>query len=329
MKVASPRPVAASQAVAPAPAAARRAVRGPARTRSRGGRRARWPSFRWVAAAVIVIGWLVYFPVVDNFIISTTHEDIYTGQITFVGFANYTKLLHDPVVWRSLFNNAAYAVLSIVFQVIGALVLAAMVESLPTPRWQKFWRALYFVPSAISITVCGLLFYFIYQPDIGILNGLLSAVGLDGLAHSWLGDPHTAIYGVIAMSQWQGFGYSTLLFAVAMQKIPKDFYDAASIDGAGPLRRSVHITFPLVREMTGLMVIVTITGAFQVFNEVMVMTAGGPNNSSQVLGTWLYQQGFIENDFGYGAAIGVVVFFLTMLAGIAQLWYTRRRRVQW
>ena len=108
------------------------------------------------------------------------------------------------------------------------------------------------------------------------------------------------------MSQWQGFGYSTLLFAIAIQKIPRELYDAATMDGAGALRRLWSITLPLTREMTGLMVIITVTGAFQVFNEVMVMTAGGPNNSSQVLGTWLYQQGFNENNFGYGAAIAAV-----------------------
>jgi raffinose/stachyose/melibiose transport system permease protein len=99
------------------------------------------------------------------------------------------------------------------------------------------------------------------------------------------------------------------------------------MDGAGMWRRLWNITFPLTREMTGLMVIITITGAFQVFNEVMVMTGGGPNNSSQVLGTWLYQQGFIENDFGYGAAIASVIFVITLLTGFGQLWYTKRRRV--
>jgi raffinose/stachyose/melibiose transport system permease protein len=130
------------------------------------------------------------------------------------------------------------------------------------------------------------------------------------------------------MSQWQGFGYSTLLFAIAIQKIPREFYDAAIIDGAGPFRRLWNVTFPLTREMTGLMIIITVTGAFQVFNEVMVMTAGGPNNSSQVLGTWLYQQGFMENNFGYGAAIAAVIFVVTMLTGTAQLIYTRKRRVQ-
>ena len=285
-------------------------------------------SFRWAAVAVIVLGWFVYYPIVDNFIVSTTDEDIFTGEVTDIGLANYQKLWDDPVVWVALGNNIAYALLSIVFQVFGAFLLAAIIEGLESERAKRFWRAVYFIPSAISITVTGLLFYFIYQPDIGLLDALLKAVGLASWARSWLGDEHTAIYSIIAMSQWQGFGYSTLLFAIAIQRIPRDYYDAAVIDGAGPLVRLWNVTFPLTREMTGLMIIITVTGAFQVFNEVMVMTEGGPNNSSQVLGTWLYQQGFSENNFGYGAAIAAVIFAVTMLTGTAQLIYTRRRRVQ-
>jgi len=285
-------------------------------------------SFRWVAVAVIVLGWFVYYPIVDNFIVSTTNEDIFTGEVTNIGLANYQRLLGDPVVWTALWNNFAYAVISIVFQVFGAFLLAAIIEGLYSERAKRFWRAVYFVPSAISITVTGLLFYFIYQPEIGLLDALLRGLGLDSWVRPWLGDEKTAIYAIIAMSQWQGFGYSTLLFAIAIQKIPREYYDAAVVDGAGPLIRLWNVTFPLTREMTGLMIIVTVTGAFQVFNEVMVMTAGGPNNSSQVLGTWLYQQGFMENDFGYGAAIAAVIFVVTMLTGTAQLIYTRRRRVQ-
>nr|WP_246315454.1 sugar ABC transporter permease [Kineococcus aurantiacus] len=235
----------------------------------------------------------------------------------------------DPVFWRSLRNNIAYAVVSVVVQVFGALLLAALVESLRSDRWRRALRAVYFIPSAISITVAGLLFYFLYEPNLGLLNAALGGLGLDGLEHAWLGDSGTAVYAVIAMSQWQGFGYSTLLFALAIQRIPPEIMEAAALDGVGPVRRFLQITAPLVGEMTSLMVIVTISGAFQVFNEVMVMTSGGPDNSSQVLGTWLYQSGFVQNDFGYAAAIAVVVFFVTFLVALAQLALGRRRRVEW
>lgn len=284
-------------------------------------------SLRWILVAFVLILCFVYYPIIDNFIVSTTNQDIFTGETSYIGLNNYRRLGDDPIVWSAICNNALYAILSAIFQVFGAFVLAAIIEGLQEEKWRRFWRAVYFVPSAISITVTGLLFYFIYQPDIGLLDSALKVTGLGALSRAWLGEEGTAIYAIIAMSQWQGFGYSTLLFAIAIQKIPRELYDAAIMDGAGMWRRLWNITFPLTREMTGLMVIITITGAFQVFNEVMVMTGGGPNNSSQVLGTWLYQQGFIENDFGYGAAIASVIFVLTLLTGFAQLWYTKRRRV--
>jgi len=285
-------------------------------------------SFRWLLFSLILLLCFVYYPIIDNFIVSTTKQDIFAKRTDFVGFDNYRRLYSDPIVWSALANNTLYAIISVLFQVFGAFVLAAMIEGLERESWRAFCRAVYFIPSAISITVTGLLFYFIYQPDMGLIDWALTYFGLRDWSHAWLGEPQTAIYAVILMSQWQGFGYSTLLFAIAIQKIPREFYDAAIMDGAGATRRLWHITFPLTREMTGLMIIITITGSFQVFNEVMVMTAGGPNNSSHVLGTWLYQKGFIENDFGYGAAIASVIFLVTLTTGFAQLWYTKNRRVQ-
>ncbi|GIH79548.1 carbohydrate ABC transporter permease [Planobispora longispora] len=283
----------------------------------------------WVVPALVLVGVFVYLPLVQNLQFSTLEWDIYSGSREYIGFDNYRRLLDDPVFWSSFGNNLLYAVISIAVQVFGALVLAALIESIRSERWRRSLRAIYFVPSAISLTVAGLLFYFIYEPSLGPLNHLLRAVGLGELAQAWLGQESTAMTAIIAMSQWQGFGYSTLLFAVAIQRIPAEIYGAAAIDGVGPIGRFVHVTFPLVREMTGLMAIVTISGAFQVFNEVMVMTGGGPNNSTQVLGTWLYRSGFVRNDFGYAAAIATVLFVITLGIALVQLWFTRRRRVEW
>jgi raffinose/stachyose/melibiose transport system permease protein len=282
---------------------------------------------RWVAVAVALVGSFVYWPIIDNFRVSLTHQDIFTGETSPAGLENYLRLTEDPVIGLALWNNLAYAVISVLFQVFGAFLLAAIIEGLGSPRARAFWRAVYFIPSAISTTVTGLLFYFIYQPDMGLLDGILKGLGLGYWSRVWLGNPDTAIYAIIAMSQWQGFGYAALLFSVAIQKIPAELYDAARMDGAGALRQIWSITLPMTREMTGMMVIITVTGAFQVFNEVMVMTGGGPNNASQVLGTWLYEQGFNQNDMGYAAAIGSLIFAVTMACGLAQLWLNARRRV--
>ncbi|HZW41800.1 MAG TPA: sugar ABC transporter permease [Agromyces sp.] len=283
----------------------------------------------WILPAVVVLAVFVYLPLAQNLGFSTLEWDIYSGTQEFIGAENYQRLMADPIFWSSLWNNVLYAVVSLVFQVFGAIVLAAVIESIRHDRWRRGLRAIYFVPSAVSLTVAGLLFYFIYEPNLGLLNHALDAVGLGAWAQPWLGQESTAMMAIIAMSQWQGFGYSTLLFAVAIQRIPSELYEAAAIDGIGAVRRFFTITLPLVREMTGLMIIVTISGAFQVFNEVMVMTSGGPNNSTQVLGTWLYRNGFVRNDFGYAAAIATVIFVITLAIALVQLWINRRRRVEW
>lgn len=271
----------------------------------------------------------VYLPLAQNLGFSTLKWDIFTGTQEFVGLRNFEKLVADPIFWSALVNNLWFALVSIVVQVFGAMVLAATIESVRRVRLRNALRSIYFVPSAISLTVAGLLFYFIYQPDVGLLNSALDAIGLGAWAQPWLGQESTAIWGIIAMSQWQGFGYTTLLFAIAIQRIPSELYEAALIDGIGPVRRFFMVTMPLVREMTTLMMIVTISGAFQVFNEVMVMTSGGPNNSSQVLVTWLYRSGFVRNDFGYAAAIATVIFAITLGLALIQLWVSNKRRVQW
>ncbi|WP_442892685.1 carbohydrate ABC transporter permease, partial [Agromyces sp. CCNWLW208] len=299
----------------------------PARPPRRGIRRL--AGIAWLVPALVVLAVFVYLPLVQNLGFSTMEWDIYSGSQAFIGADNYAKLVGDPIFWSSLRNNLLYAVISLAFQVFGAIVLAAIIEGIRSDRWRRSLRAIYFVPSAISLTVAGLLFYFIYEPNLGLLNFVLEQAGLAAWAQPWLGQESTAIVAVIAMSQWQGFGYSTLLFAVAIQRIPSELYEAASIDGIGPVRRFFTITLPLVREMTGLMIIVTISGAFQVFNEVMVMTSGGPNNSTQVLGTWLYRNGFVRNDFGYAAAIATVIFVVTLGIALVQLWINRRRRVEW
>ena len=136
-----------------------------------------------------------------------------------MGLDNYRELAADSVAWGALFNNTAYAVVSVVCQVAGGLVLAAVLEELVHGRLKGFLRTVYFVPAVLSLTVVGLLFTFVYNPQIGLVNGFLDFVGLEGLKHSWLGKSATAIWSIIAMSQWQNVGYMMVLFIVAMQRI--------------------------------------------------------------------------------------------------------------
>jgi raffinose/stachyose/melibiose transport system permease protein len=289
----------------------------------------RWSTLLWIAPAILLLVVFVYYPVVDNLRLSLFKWGPFSPTETYVGLDNYIALSRDPVFWSSLFNNIAYAVVSVVFQVGGGLVLAAILEELVHGRLKGVFRTVYFIPAVLSLTITGLLFQFMYNPQIGIVNGFLDAVGLDAWKHSWLGESATAIWAIIAMSQWQSIGYVMVLFIVAMQRIPRELYEAAYIDGASRAQAFRRITVPLVREMTLLALIVTISGAFLVFNEVQVMTAGGPNNSSHTLGTWLYKSAFFNDQMGYASAIAVVIFAITLVAAALQLWTSRGKTVQY
>jgi raffinose/stachyose/melibiose transport system permease protein len=290
-------------------------------------RRLRATSLIWVLPALLLIFVFVYYPLVKNVQLSFYRWSAFTPS-HWVGPDNYIKAIHDPVFWHALRNNLAYAIVSVIVQVGGGLVLAALLEEFVVKRWRGLLRTIYFIPVTISFTVAGLLFSFIYNPQFGLLNQLLKVIGQPQWAHAWLGDPKTAIWSIIAMSQWQSTGYIAVLFTVALQRVPRDLYEAAALDGASKVRSFFAVSVPMVREMTSLLIIVTVTGAFLVFNEVTVMTAGGPNNASQVLGTWLYQNAFSQNDMGYASAIASIVFVITAIAALLQLSYSRRRTVE-
>jgi raffinose/stachyose/melibiose transport system permease protein len=289
----------------------------------------RWRSLAWVVPALVLLLVFVYYPIVDNLRLSLFSWNAFSVAPTFVGFDNYRTAFHDPIFWTALRNNTVFAIVSLVFQVGFSLVLAALLEEFVHERLRGILRTIYFIPAVISITVAGILFSFLYNPEIGLVNRLLEGVGLESWRHSWLGEPGTAMGSIIAMSQWQSIGYTAILFVVGIQRIPKEFHEAAKVDGAGPVRRFFSVTVPMVREMTTLIIILTISGAFLVFNEVMVMTAGGPSNSSQVLGTWLYRNAFLNDDMGYASAIATVIFAITLTIGAAQIIVSRRRRIQW
>ncbi|MDF2706999.1 MAG: putative ABC-type sugar transport system, permease component [Nonomuraea muscovyensis] len=286
----------------------------------------RWRTWLWVLPAVALLLVFVYYPIVDNLRLSFFSWNAFSPEPRFVGLDNYAETFADPVFWRALLNNTAYAVVSLVFQAGLSLVLAALLEELVGKRMRGLLRTLYFIPAAMSITVVGVLFSFLYNPRYGLVNAALDAVGLGHLGRAWLGEESSAIWSVIAMSQWQSVGYTAVLFVVAIQRIPREYYEAARVDGSGAVRTFFSITLPMVREMTTLIVILTISGAFLVFNEVMVMTAGGPDNSSQVLGTWLYRKAFFEDDMGYAATVATVIFVITFAIAALQLAVSRRRR---
>lgn len=273
--------------------------------------------------AAILVGGFVYYPVIANLWLSLFSWSAFSTQDTWVGLGNYQQLLRDPIFWTALRNNTFYAVVSVIVQVGLGLVIAAILEENVIRRFRVFFRTVYFLPAVISLVVVGLLFQILYDPQVGLIDQLLTLIGHPEWAHAWLGEEKTAIWAIIGMSQWQSIGYVTLLFVVAIQKIPADLYEAAYIDGASRVRSFLHITVPFVREMGVLAIVITITGAYMVFSEVMVTTSGGPNNASQVLGTWMYQSAFMNDQMGYASSIATTIFAITFGLAIVHLWIGR------
>lgn len=282
----------------------------------------------WVLPALLMVLLFLYYPILQNLWLSFYKFSGFMPGKVFVGFDNYVQAWNDPIFRRALFNNTAYAIISVICQVFLSLVLAVVLEETVGQRLRGFLRTVYFIPATIATTVAGILFSFVYHPQIGFVNALLAKVGLEEWQHAWLGEQSTAIWSIIGMSQWQNLGYTTTLFIVAVQAVPRELYEAAQVDGASKVRTFFSITIPLVREMTTLMTIVTISGAFLVFNEIIATTQGGPANSTHTLGTWLYMSAFMMDDMGYASAIASVVFLITSAAAAMQLWMSQRKRVE-
>ncbi|WP_320967591.1 carbohydrate ABC transporter permease [Hungatella hathewayi] len=268
--------------------------------------------------AILILGIFVYFPLIENFIYSFQSFTLSSATKEWVGFDNYRHLFSDKIILVSLKNNILYAVISIVIQVGFGLVLAAVLEDVAFHKFAPALRSIYFIPTVISMTVVCLLFDFVYNPQMGLLNSFLELVGLDGFTRVWLGSKKTAMYAVIAVSQWQSTGYVAMLFIVAIQKIPRDLYEAAEVDGAGKLKRFFYITVPQVRQMFFVTMILTVVGAFTVFNEPYILTGGGPGTATMVLSLHMYQTGFVKNNMGYASTIAMLIFVITAILSSVQ-----------
>ncbi|WP_236015343.1 carbohydrate ABC transporter permease [Planococcus soli] len=273
----------------------------------------------FILPSLLFLGIFIYIPLVQNFYNSFFDFSVFSPTKEYVGFSAFQQLLGDKVVMTALINNVKYAIISVIFQVAFALILATILEDKLFRRIAPMLRVIYFIPVMISISVIALLFNFIYNPQMGLLNSFLELVGLGNLAVPWLGNATTSIYAVIAMSQWQSIGFITMLFIVAIQKIPKELYEAANIDGAGKIRQFFSITIPQVKEALFVNMLITITGSMLVFNEPYILTNGGPGTSSMTLSVYMYQQGFFKDNMGYGSAVATLIFVVTAIFALIQI----------
>ena len=295
------------------------------KTKNRNSRMNKFIPYLFVLPALILLVVFVYEPAAENIYYSFFSWNSLSPEISFVGFNNYIELLYNPIFWKSLFNNLIFAVISVFFQVGVALVLASILQArIFGPLLRATFRTSLFIPSILPVTVVGLLWQLIYQPGIGLIDQLLYTTGLESLSRVWLGEEQTAMYAVILVSQWQWTGYMMVLFMVAIEAIPRDIYEALRLEGASRIQEFRYITMPGVRESTLILTVITIFGAFKVFDIVWVMTSGGPNHASEVLGSHMYRSAFRNDVSGYASAVATVIFIITLTIGILQIKLQRK-----
>ena len=260
--------------------------------------------------ALLILAVSSFWPVLQAIYLSFTDYDI-IGAPNFIGLKNYEQLWRDQLFWKVLVNTLIYMVVVVPSLVILPLFLAILVNQ--KLRGIQFFRAAYYVPVIVSVVVAGIAWKWIYAEN-GLLNYFTSI--FTSVKIPWLTNSSTAIFAIIAVTIWKGLGYYMVIYLAGLQTIPKDLYEAAAIDGSDGWRKHLDITIPMLKPYIVLVTVISAIAAMKVFEEVYVMSRGGPANSSKTVVYYLYEKGFSSLEMGYASAIGVVLFLVVFLLSV-------------
>ncbi|MBT2567752.1 sugar ABC transporter permease [Arthrobacter sp. ISL-85] len=265
--------------------------------------------------APAMIGFIVFYlvPTLRGIYLSFTEYSI-LGDPTWIGTANYEAIGKDPLFWNALAVTTQYVLINIVLQTALALGLALLMHRVAK---STLIRGTLLLPYLMANVIAALLWFWLLDYQIGIVNYFIDALGMPKVA--FFGSEEWAIPTQALINTWRHMGYTALLIFAGLQAIPGHVYEVANLDGASPWQTFRKITMPLLRPVLALVLIVTIIGSFQVFDTVAVTTQGGPVNASRVLQFYIYQKAFTESDFGYGSALAVILFVILALVAFIQM----------
>ncbi|MGX7148971.1 carbohydrate ABC transporter permease [Enterococcus ureasiticus] len=238
------------------------------------------------------------------------------SRINFVGLDNYLNIFNDKVFGQAMFNTAYYVVIGVPLVIISSLALAIMIN-FGENKFFSFMRLVFYSPSITNTVAVSVVWMYLYNPTIGLLNHLLSYLNVGPIM--WLTDPSTSKISLIIIAVWKAIGLNMLIFLAAIQGIPKEYYEAAEIDGANKWQQILKITIPLLKFSIFFVTVTTLIGWFQFFDEPFVMTKGGPLDSTLSVALFIYQRGFQYNKFGYAAAGSVILFIAIIIVTSIQM----------
>lgn len=257
----------------------------------------------------------ILYPVINTIYLSfNSWKGIYGSPVNFVGLTNYKQVLQNNAFWKSLLNSFFFMVGGFCVLMPLSFGLALIITS--KLRGTKFMKTAFFMPVMLSTTAVALMWVYILNPSYGALNELLRALHLDGLAKDWLSTPGLNIWSVVLVNEWMYAGYNMLIFAAGLVSIPGDIYEAAEIDGCTGFKRLRYISIPLSKESFKIFSILCVTGCLKAFDLVWAMTKGGPNHTSEVPASLLYNEAFTYKFFGKSSAIGVLLLILGVTLSI-------------
>ncbi|MFD1719573.1 carbohydrate ABC transporter permease [Georgenia deserti] len=303
---------------APAPAPDLSGQDAPTRRRRRG---RSWSPGWFVVPFLVFFLLFMIWPILYGAWLSLTDESLVGDAPSFVGLANYAEALGDPDAWSSLGNTLFFVLISTVPLVVVALVMAITVYTGVRGQW--LWRLAFFAPYLLPVATVAMIWSWLFEENLGLVNQTLTSLGLAPIG--WISEEGAAMWAVTIATVWWTVGFNFLLYLSALQAIPHHLYEAAALDGAGPLRRLWNITIPQLSRITGVVLTLQILSSLKVFDQIYLMTKGGPNGATRSMLLYVYDIGFTGYRIGYGAALSYLFLALIVIVSIIQVRLARQR----
>jgi len=266
------------------------------------------------------LGFLVFyfFPVIASLILSFAKWDLSSGlgNIKFIGLGNFKAIMKDVWFTDSMVNSLLFTVTTVVIGTVLALLLAVFITR--AAYFKQALKAIFFMPYISSTVAVAIVWMIVLQPKFGPVNQFLRAIGIVNVPN-WLADVKWALPSLIAMYIWQNLGYNMIVYIAGLSSISPDLYEAAEVDGAGPIKKFFHITVPMIAPTTFFLVIMGIINSFKVFDQVQVLTQGGPGSSTAVLSLYIYRQAFRFYNMGYASAAAWIMFIIIFIITLIQM----------